>query len=548
MDLNSQHFVLIRELREALRIQDWDAVERLIEQAGLDVVLDPDLMNASRSLNAREVVVLLASIGSENSPNPLPYRRLLAAYRLMQQQIELAEAVDQCEASEKQRPFYEALLRQVLAGHKTSIEIPTAMLNREDLWFGIQLLCDAHAPQRMFDLLTAWQTIESDDKPWLMCSRLIIERAEMAKGHFERQLLGDALEKAIELLPPTQISLRDVMQATLLDKLWLPNADNEKALQLAADLVKRQPSADNRMLHLRALIRNHAFTQAVSLAEDLLLEIIGTELKRSPSPLDISEADNKYQPREFDTSAAALTLTTVNRALRQQGLKPFLISGTLLGCMRDGQIMPHDKDLDMGLIGWESQFDLAQAILGLGCFDINLKRLKGDQLFLISAIDQRTNIAIDFFMFHNKGDHFLHGIDYQYGFTQNFKFSKFDLMETDFLGESFYIPDQWSRMLTENYGQWEIPEPAYVVTVESPGLTDRGSVKHRLIAHLELLKTINNGLKPLRAQRIVKAAQQVNPQLISQPLVEALDAWIDAQSLAGRSGNCHSTSSMMAHF
>lgn len=548
MDLNSQHFVLIRELREALRIQDWDAVERLVEQAGLDVVLDPDLMNASRSLNAREVVVLLASIGSENSPNPLPYRRLLAAYRLMQQQIDLAEAVDQCEASEKQRPFYEALLRQVLAGHKTNIEIPTAMLNREDLWFGIQLLCDAHAPQRMFDLLTAWQTIESDDKPWLMCSRLIIERAEMAKGHFERQLLGDALEKAIELLPPTQSSLRDVMQATLLDKLWLPNADNEKALQLAADLVRRQPSADNRMLHLRALIRNHAFAQAVSLAEDLLLEIINTELKREQSKTDISETDSPYQLREFDTSAAALTLTTVNRALRQQGLRPFLISGTLLGCMRDGQIMPHDKDLDMGLIGWESQFDLAQAILGLGCFDINLKRLKGDQLFLISAIDQRTNIAIDFFMFHDKGDHFLHGIDYQYGFTQNFKFSKFDLMETDFLGESFYIPDQWSRMLTENYGQWEIPEPSYVVTVESPGLPDRGSVKHRLIAHLELLKTINNGLKPLRAQRIVKAAQQVNPQLISQPLVEALDAWIDAQSLAGRSGNCHSTSSMMAHF
>lgn len=547
MDLNSQHFVLIRELREALRTQDWDAVERLVEEAGLDVLLEPALMDASRSLNAREVVVLLASIGSENSTNPLPYRRLLAAYHLMQGKIDLTDAIDRCEPTKKQRGFYEALFRQILAGQKTKIEIPTALLSREDLWFGIQLMCDAHIPQRMFGLLSAWQTIEPDDKPWLMCSRLIIERAEMAKGHFERQILGDTLEKAIELLPSTQASLRDVMQATLLDKLWLPNADNEKALQLATDLAKRQPTQDNRMLHLRALIRKHAFAQAVSLAEDLLIEIINTKLKRSPSPMDTSESDNKYQIREFDTSAAALTLTTVNRALRQQGLKPFLISGTLLGCMRDGQIMPHDKDLDMGLIGWESQFDLAQAILGLGCFDINLKRLKGDQLFLISAIDQRTNIAIDFFMFHEKGDHFLHGIDYQYGFTQNFKFSKFELLETQFLGELFYIPDQWSRMLTENYGPWETPEPAYVVTVESPGLTEQGSIKHQLIAHLELLKTINNGLKPLRAQRIVKAAQQMKPQLLSQPLVEALDAWIDAQSLANRSRNSHSTSSMMAH-
>lgn len=547
MDLNSQHFVLIRELREALRTQHWDTVERLVEEAGLEVLLDPALMDASRSLNAREVVVLLASIGSENSNNPLPYRRLLAAYRLMQGQINLTDAVNQCDPNDKQRLFYEALFRQILAGQKNKVDIPTALLSREDLWFGIQLMCDAHIPQRMFGLLTAWETIEPDDKPWLMCSRLIIERSEVAKGHFERQVLGEALEEAITRLPSTQSSLKDVMQATLLDKLWLPNADNEKALQLAADLAKRQPTVDNRMLLLRALIRNHVFSQAVSLAEELLIEIIKTEIKRLPNLLDVSESDNKYQVREFDTSAAALTLTTVNQALREQGLKPFLISGTLLGCMRDGQIMPHDKDLDMGLIGWESQFDLAQVILGLGCFDINLKRLKGDQLFLISAIDQRTNIAIDFFMFHDKGDHFLHGIDYQYGFTQNFKFSKFELVETPFLGESFYIPDQWSRMLTENYGTWETPEPAYVVTVESPGLTEQGSVKHQLIAHLELLKTINNGLKPLRAQRIINAAQGVKPQLLSKPLVEAIEAWIVARSHTNESGHCNSTRSMLAH-
>jgi hypothetical protein len=527
MDLNSQHFVLIRELREALRIQDWDALETLVETAGLEMVLNADLLSAARGLNAREVVVLLASLGSENSEQPLPYRRLLAAYQLMQKKIDLTTALDQCDSTPQQTPYFEALLRQVQSSDKANIEIPTSHLGAEELWFGIQLMCDAHCPSRMFGLLKAWQTIESDDKPWLMCSRLIIERAELAKGHFERKVLGDALEEAIRKLPQSQKALKPIMQATLLDKLWLPNADNEKALQLAQDLVTQSSTIDHRMMHLRALIRNQAFDQAVSLGESVLLEIIDqAEQGAWTEPTDPS-GSSKYQVRDFDTTAAALTLTTVNRALKAKGLQPFLISGSLLGCMRDGQIMPHDKDLDMGLIGWESQFELAQAILELGCFDINLKRLKGEDLFLISAVDQRTNIAVDFFMFHDKGDHFLHGIDYQYGFTQNFRFSKFNLTETEFLEDSFYIPDQWERMLEENYGQWKTPEPAYVVTVESPGLTEQGSIKHQLIAQLELLKTILNGLKPQRAQRIVHAASLTHPALLSIQLSQRVVDWVD---------------------
>lgn len=527
MDLNSQHFVLIRELREALRVQDGEALETLVESAGLELVLSEELLSAARALNAREVVVLLASLGSENSAQPLPYRRLLAAYQLMQKKIDLDTAIEQCEPSPEKTPYFEALLSQVQSSSKAQIDIPTSHLNAEDLWFGVQLLCDAHCPSSIFSLLKAWQTIERDDKPWLMCCRLIIERAEMAKGHFERKVLGEALEEAIVRLPPSQQSLKQVMQAALLDKLWLPNADNEKALQLAQDLVKQAPTIDHRMMHLRALIRHQDFDEAVSLGESVLLEIVDQAIQGAWSEPKDHVGKSKYQVRDFDTAAAELTLTTVNRALKEKGLKPFLISGSLLGCMRDGQIMPHDKDLDMGLIGWESQFELAQAILSLGCFDINLKRLKGETLFLISAIDQRTNIAVDFFMFHDKGDHFLHGIDYQYGFTQNFRFSKFKLIETEFLGEKFYIPDQWSRMLEENYGKWQTPEPSYVVTVESPGLTDQGSVKHQLIAQLELLKTIHNGLKPQRAQRIVDAAKLTQPQLLTHRLIQRVEDWID---------------------
>jgi hypothetical protein len=300
---------------------------------------------------------------------------------------------------------------------------------------------------------------------------------------------------------------------------------------LAQTLVASNPSIENKLLHLRAIIKNQMLVEAISSAEEILLEIINEEIKYKPTKEDVIQRESKYQIKDFDTTAAELTLTTVNEALRSEGLKPFLISGSLLGCMRDGRIMPHDKDLDMGLIGWESQFNLTKIILNLGCFDINLKRLIGKNLFLITAKDQRTDIAIDFFFFHEKIDHFLHGIDYQYGFTQNFKFSKFNLIETKFLGQSFFIPDNWAVMLSENYGEWKKPEPVYVVTVESPAIIDKGSVKHQLVAHLELLKTINGGLKPQRAQRIIEASEKFETQLISNKIIEASRKWIENHQL-----------------
>lgn len=526
MDLNSQLFVLIRDLKEALRLQNWEVIELLVEKATLETIMDPALLSAARALNAQEVVVLLASICSENSPQPLPYRRLLAAYRLMQHQIKLEEALELCQTNNYIRNYYEALFKQIMLSTGKKIKIPTTLLKEEDLWFGIQLLCDAHCPENIFPLLDAWQTIELGDKPWLLCSRLITERAQTARGNFEREIWGNALSQTIDILPASQASLKPILQAVLLEKLWLPNSENKKSFALAQHLLKSNPSIENKLLHLSSIIKNQMLAEAVVSAQDILLEIINKEIKFKPNKDDVDKKELKYQIKDFDTSAAELTLTTVNQALRNEGLQPFLISGSLLGCMRDGQIMPHDKDLDMGLLGWESQFDLAKVILNLGCFDINLNRLAGENLFLITAIDQRTDIAIDFFIFHEKNDHFLHGIDYQYGFTQNFKFSKFKLVEIEFLEQSFFIPDKWELMLSENYGEWKKPEPVYVVTVESPALTEKGSIKHQLIAHLELLKTINGGLNPQRAQRIIEASQNLEGGLISNKIIEASSMWI----------------------
>jgi hypothetical protein len=229
-------------------------------------------------------------------------------------------------------------------------------------------------------------------------------------------------------------------------------------------------------------------------------------------------------PSPFDVLAAEDTLVAVNRLLRSKGLQPFLMSGTLLGYARHGGLLPHDKDVDLGLIGWEHQFTVAEALLEAGYFRLDLAQLSGHNRFLMSAHDMRNGMAVDFFLFHDKGDHLLHGIDFDMGFTQNFRFSKFGLQEVEFLDERFYAPDDIDRNLSENYGDWRTPVPSYVVTVESPALCDTPQSR-TLLVYLEILKTITKRMKPQRVVRILDHLDATHNPMLGDNVRQKLRDW-----------------------
>jgi hypothetical protein len=233
----------------------------------------------------------------------------------------------------------------------------------------------------------------------------------------------------------------------------------------------------------------------------------------------------------FDTNAAEKTLLTVNELLRGKGLQPFLMSGTLLGFQRNGALMPHDKDIDIGIIGWEHQFTIAQALLEAGFFKFDLTQLSGRNRFLISAYDLRNGMAIDFFLFHDHGDHYLHGIDFNIEITQNFKFSKFTLHEVDFLGDKFFVPDNIDRNLKENYGDWQTPITSYVVTVESPAIIENKEV-NKIIGYLETIKTINKNLNPERIRRILNKDKRSGGSIFNEDLRTRLENYLNKQKIS----------------
>ena len=84
---NPLHLDWLRRFREDLRVGDMDSLTQHVELAGLDVVLDPEFLALASQEDARSVVVLIATLGEANSAQPEHYRRWLACYQYLQNQL-----------------------------------------------------------------------------------------------------------------------------------------------------------------------------------------------------------------------------------------------------------------------------------------------------------------------------------------------------------------------------------------------------------------------------------------------------------------------------
>ncbi|MGM8930646.1 tetratricopeptide repeat protein [Salinicola halophyticus] len=160
----------------------------------------------------------------------------------------------------------------------------------------------------------------------------------------------------------------------------------------------------------------------------------------------------------FRNGGAAIALKDINRVLRRNAMKPFLVSGTLLGCIREGKLLAHDNDIDIGLMNDVDEAEVCRVLATSGFFHL-LPRRRGDCL----RVKHLNGIAIDVFLHHPQGDAIWHG-----GTKARWYNSAFGLAETLFLGERFWIPDAPERYLEENYGDWRTPIVSFDSTLDTP--------------------------------------------------------------------------------
>jgi hypothetical protein len=286
-------------------------------------------------------------------------------------------------------------------------------------------------------------------------------------------------------------------------------------------LVRKYRAQNNRLYYFvqlqRALSKNKV-AKAIEFADRLIL-----------TKQHMTKINDHLIP--FDRDVAESALCEANSLLRGAGVAVFIISGTLLGCIRDGRIFEHDKDFDLGIIGWENQFTVAQILMRSPNFTFSPKRLLGHNLFHLTVFHIPSGYAFDIFFYHADGHKIKHAVQFSTGFQIEYSFSRFELLEREFLGEKFLIPENYELFLDENYGKdWRTPNPNYFVKLESPALVEKSGDTFAYSIRHEILNMLGERARPQKGYIFIEKMKR-HASRQDQPKPAVLKAFLNKLTL-----------------
>lgn len=176
--------------------------------------------------------------------------------------------------------------------------------------------------------------------------------------------------------------------------------------------------------------------------------------------------------RPLITSDHRQALIDLKCVLNKNSTEFFLISGTLLGAIREDRILPHDNDIDVGIWAKDWNRALHEVITTSGLFEEIPNRSKN-----LLKIRHTNGSAIDIFKHTTDGIHCHHE-----GVKIRWTNKLFNLKSHKFLGNYFMIPSNPEEYLTENYGNWQQPIKDFDSAIDTPNSTIIN--RHEIIAYL----------------------------------------------------------------
>jgi len=158
---------------------------------------------------------------------------------------------------------------------------------------------------------------------------------------------------------------------------------------------------------------------------------------------------------------AAQALQDLDRHLREHEVEVFLISGTLLGCVREGTILAHDKDVDVGVSEKHTKEDLQRLIRK--CPVLKEKEIDSTKAVYVEHVN---GVSIDIFIHYKKdATTIAHG-----GLKAEWVNTRFEVGQAEFLGHRYGIPVDTDLYLKENYGEWRIPKRNFETFADTPNM------------------------------------------------------------------------------
>ncbi|WP_148666121.1 hypothetical protein [Phaeobacter inhibens] len=200
---------------------------------------------------------------------------------------------------------------------------------------------------------------------------------------------------------------------------------------------------------------------------------------RTP-PSTTPQTDDAPSPvqQEFSRVAAERALRDTLALLEQNGVKPFVLSGTFLGAVREKAILEHDYDIDIGVMAADINPQKLEHLLhntpSFRCIAANMQiRLERDldgtlvrrSIPVLYKLRHENGIVADIFLHYQEDDILWHGSP-QYRWD-NLTFS---LAPYSLAGIHVQGPKEADRYLTENYGNWRVPKRKFYCGTDTPNM------------------------------------------------------------------------------
>lgn len=462
------------------------AMQNCLENADLDDLFSNETLTKTRARGKHALVIFLSSLAASNDFNV----RAATWWRDLYQTVTCKKPQGHVEKLSSRHVLRQVALATGAERVLAMGEFKT-MSGQPDHWQdAFELAIDHRQWKTAQNLLEHLGRTRLATERWMKFGRSLVFRKEVIPEFADFSCIA----RMYELI---QLALRNAGASEISDSLLFMQGgalkeagEYDKALAVYRRYMKCNPVAGQIEI-ARCQCKQGQLLEAVHSLDAVLkhperfahgLEIDGEDQQKLmlPNPAVTS----------FDVGKANVALADLVSLMAQIGQKIFLVSGTLLGYAREGKLMDHDKDIDVGMLGWEGMYDAVMHLITSGQFEVSPTFLKGDDTYYIAIMHIRTGVWIDLFIYHQVEDKWVTGVDFFFGYRQTFAFTPFEFKPVKFLGVDMHVPGDMDLNLQENFGQWRVPDPGYISHLESPSLVGKGELPHMITARMWAVQAI----------------------------------------------------------